>query len=56
MHSALSAVQVLVNRTPEHVHVLAHFCRGLLTVTAEKGKSIEISYSGARLLVTFIWD
>jgi hypothetical protein len=44
MHSALTGVQVLVTRTPDHAHWLAHFCWGLLIVTAEKGKAIEISY------------
>jgi hypothetical protein len=53
MHSALTGVQVLVTRTPEHAHWLAHFCWGLLIVTAGKGKAIEISYSDARWLVTF---
>jgi hypothetical protein len=32
---------------------LAHFCWGLLIVTAEKGKAIEIAYSAACSLVTF---
>jgi uncharacterized cupin superfamily protein len=50
MHSALTGVQVLVTRTPEHVH----FCWGLLIVTTEKGKAIEISYSDARSLITFL--
>jgi hypothetical protein len=53
MHSALTVVQVLVTRTPEHAHCLAHFCWGLLIVTEEKGKATEISYSDARSLVTF---
>jgi hypothetical protein len=48
MHSALTGMQVLVIRTP-----VAHFCWGLLIVTAEKGKAIEISYSDARSLVLF---
>jgi hypothetical protein len=47
MHSALTGVQVLVTRTPEHAHLLAHFCWGLLIVTEEKGKATEISYSDA---------
>jgi hypothetical protein len=38
MHSALTGVQVLVTRTPEHAHWLAHFCWGLLIVMGEKGK------------------
>jgi hypothetical protein len=53
MHSALTGVQVLVTRTPDHVHLLAHFCLGLPMVTEEKGKATEISYSDARSLVTF---
>jgi hypothetical protein len=53
MHSALTGVQVLVTRTPEHVHLLAHFCWGLLIVTQKKGKATEKSYSDARSLVTF---
>jgi hypothetical protein len=52
-HSALTGVQVLITRTLEHAHLLAHFCWGLLIVTAEKGKAIEISYSDTRSLVTF---
>jgi hypothetical protein len=43
MHCALTGVQVLVTRIPEHVHLLAHFCSGLQSVTAEKGKATEIS-------------
>jgi hypothetical protein len=39
MHRALIGVQVLVTRTPEHAHLLAHFCWGFLIVTAEKGKA-----------------
>jgi hypothetical protein len=31
------------------------FCRGLLIVTAEKGKATEISYSDAHSLVHFFW-
>jgi hypothetical protein len=53
MHSALTGVQVLVTRTPEHAHWLAHFCWGLLIVTVEKGKETEISYSDAGSSVTF---
>jgi hypothetical protein len=53
MHSALTGVQVLVTRTPEHAHLLVHFCWGLLIVTAEKGKATEISYSDACSLATF---
>jgi hypothetical protein len=53
MHCALTGVQVLVTRTPEHAHWLANFCWGLLIVTEEKGKTTEISYSDARSLVTF---
>jgi hypothetical protein len=33
---------------------VAHFCWGLLIVTAEKGKVTEMSYSDARSLVTFL--
>jgi hypothetical protein len=50
MHSALTGVYALVTRTTEHAH-----WRGLLIVTAEKGKSTEISYSDVRSLVTFFW-
>ena len=53
MHSALTGVQVLVTRTPEHAHWLAHFCWGLHIVTAEKGKATEMSYSDVRSLVHF---
>jgi hypothetical protein len=52
MHSVLTGVQVLVTRTPEHAHLLAHFCWGLLIVMARKGKAIEISHSDARPLVS----
>jgi hypothetical protein len=55
MHSALTGVQVLVTRTPEHAHWLVHFVWGLHIVTTEKGIAIEISYSDARSLVTFFW-
>jgi hypothetical protein len=48
MHSALTGVLVLVTCTPEHAHWLAYFCWGLLIVTAEEGKTIEISYSDDR--------
>jgi hypothetical protein len=54
MRRALTGVQVLVTRTPEHAHWLAHFCWGLLIVTAEKGKATEMSYLNARSLVTFL--
>jgi hypothetical protein len=50
--SRVKSVLVLVNRTPEHAHWLAHFCWGSLIVTAEKEKAIEISCSNARSLVT----
>jgi hypothetical protein len=53
MHSALTRVQVLVTRTPEYAHLLAHFCWGLLIVTEKKGQATEISYSDARSLVIF---
>jgi hypothetical protein len=53
MCSALTGVQVLVTRTPEHAHWLVHFCWGLLIVAAEKGKMTEMSDSDARSLVTF---
>jgi hypothetical protein len=53
MHSALTGVQVLLTRTPEHAHWLVHFCWGLLIVTAKKRNATEIWYSDARLLVTF---
>jgi hypothetical protein len=53
MHSALTGVRVLVTRTPENAHWLAHFCWSLPIVKAEKRKAIEISYSDARWLVTF---
>jgi hypothetical protein len=33
--------------------LISSLCWGLLIVTAEKGKAIEILYSDARLLVTF---
>jgi uncharacterized cupin superfamily protein len=49
MYSVLTGVQVLVTRTPEHIH----FCWGLLIVTEEKGKVTEISDSDARSLATF---
>jgi hypothetical protein len=49
MHSALTGVQVLVT----HTHKQAHFCLGLLIVTAEKWKNIEILYSDDRSLITF---
>jgi hypothetical protein len=55
MHSALTGVQVLLTRTPEHAHWLAHFCWGLLIVTAEKQKATGMSYSDPRSLVTFFW-
>jgi hypothetical protein len=47
MHSAVTGVQILVTRTPDHARCLAHFCWGLHIVTAEKGKAGEISYSDA---------
>jgi hypothetical protein len=53
MHSALTGVQVLVTRPPEHAICLAHFCWGILIVTAEKWKATEISYSDVRSLVPF---
>jgi hypothetical protein len=43
-HSVLSGVQVLVTRTPEHTHWLAHVFMGLLIVTTEKGIKIEKSH------------
>jgi hypothetical protein len=55
MLSALTGVQLLVTRTPEHAHSLAQFFLGLLIVTKEKGKAIEISYSDVRSLITFFW-
>jgi hypothetical protein len=55
MHSALTGVQVLVTRTPEHALSSVHFVRGLHIVTTEKEIAIEISYSDARFLVTFLW-
>jgi hypothetical protein len=48
-------MQVLVTRTPEHAHWLVHFVRGIHIVTTEKGKAMEISYSDARSLVSFLW-
>jgi hypothetical protein len=45
MHSALTGVQVLVTRAPEHAYWLASICWGLLIVTEEKGKAIEMSFS-----------
>jgi hypothetical protein len=54
MHRALTGVQVLVTSTSEHAHSLAHFCWGLLIVTAEKVKATEMSYLDARSLVTFL--
>jgi hypothetical protein len=53
MHNALTGVRVLVTRTPEHAHWLAHFCWGLHIVTTEKGKATEMSYSYVRSLVHF---
>jgi hypothetical protein len=44
MHSALTGVQVLVTRTPEHAQWLVHFWWGLLVVTTKKRKATEISY------------
>jgi hypothetical protein len=43
--------------TGVHVHWLAHLCLGLLIVMTEKGKTIQISHSDTRLLVTFsgVW-
>jgi hypothetical protein len=55
MHSALTGMQLSGTRTPVHAHLLSHFVLGLLIVTAKKGIAIEISYSDARSLVTFIW-
>jgi hypothetical protein len=48
-----TGVRVLVTRTPEHAHWLAHFCWGLHILTAEKGKATEMSYSDVRSLVHF---
>jgi hypothetical protein len=56
IHSALTGVQELVTRTPEHAHWFANFCWGLLIATEEKGKATEISYSDARSLVSFSRD
>jgi hypothetical protein len=53
MHSALTGVQLLVTRTPEHAHRLAHICWGLLIMTAEKRKAIDISYSVASSFCSF---
>jgi hypothetical protein len=53
MHSAVTGVRVLVTRTPEHAHWLAHFCWGLHIVAAEKGKATEMSYSDVRSSVNF---
>jgi hypothetical protein len=53
MHGALTGVRVLVIRTPEHAHWLAHFCWGLHIVTADKGKATEMSNSDVRSLVHF---
>jgi hypothetical protein len=50
---ALTGVQVLATRTPEHAHSLAHFWWSLLIVTEEKGNATEISYSDARPMDTF---
>jgi hypothetical protein len=55
MHNALTGVQELVTRTPEHAHWLVHFVRGLHFVTTEKRIAMEISYSDARSLITFLW-
>jgi hypothetical protein len=55
MHIALTWVQVLVTRTPELAHWLAHFCWGLLIVTTEKGKAIKVSHSDARSLVSYLF-
>jgi hypothetical protein len=49
----LGALGVLVLRTLEHAHLLAHFIRGLLIVMAEKRIAIEISYPYTRSFVTF---
>jgi hypothetical protein len=55
MHSALTGVQILITRTPEHAHDWLIFAGVylLLIVMAEKGRAIEISYSDACSLVTF---
>jgi hypothetical protein len=55
MHSALTGVQELVTRTPEHAQRFAHLVLGLLIVTSEKGIAIEISYLEVCSLVTFFW-
>jgi branched-subunit amino acid transport protein AzlD len=55
MHSALTGMQVLVTRTPEHAHWLAHFCRGLILTAENNRKATKNSYSDARLLVTFFF-
>jgi hypothetical protein len=53
MQIVLTGVQVLVSRTPEHVHWLAHFCWGLLIAAAEKGKAIEIILFRCSLIGSF---
>jgi hypothetical protein len=55
MHSALTEVQVLVTRTKSMPMDWFILFWGLLSVTAEKWITIEISYSDARSLVTFFW-
>jgi hypothetical protein len=49
IHKHAQWVQGLVTRTREHQ--VAHCILGLLIVTTEKGKAIEISYSDARSLI-----
>jgi hypothetical protein len=51
----VTGVQVSVTCTPNllHVHWLAHFFWHLLIVMTDKGIMTEMSYSDARLLVTF---
>jgi hypothetical protein len=43
MHSALTRVQALVTRTPEHAHWLVHFVWGLHIVTTETGQKYRAS-------------
>jgi hypothetical protein len=50
MHRALTGVQVLVTRTPEHAHWVAQFVWGLLIVTIEK----EIGYRNIIFRCSFI--
>jgi hypothetical protein len=55
-------MQAFVTRTPEHAHWLAHFCWGLLIVTAKKGYHIQmlvhwLLYLGFHIVTTcfYVW-